>query len=315
MNTSTDRYEAQQSGIEACCRQLMAEGIIEPLSTDEEDTKTWMLRELASLAEGHLHVQLDITRLSEKDRLAYERRVSYDSRPLPSPHGGYFRPFWLLAGVQRVGTIAIGTMYYGSDLVSIASLYVDPAERRRNIARRALEGVFRVALSNDAGGIRLDANWTWQPAVRFYARIGMWVRMWKHNLVFTWQPDLPPYRVEIDGSQARFLIHQEDQWRAVVTARNLGERLGWEAGDLESLPMETSHCIPGTFALHLALAGWPLVRSEKAWEHRHYWSDSGEPEGLAYKIEIFEAVFRERGFEIRTPRLPGLQYRDLEEIE
>jgi hypothetical protein len=71
----------------------------------------------------------------------------------------------------------------------------------------------------------------------------------------------------------------------------------------------------GTFALHLALAGWPLVRSEEAWEHRYHWSDGGEPEGLAYKIEIFEAVFRERGFEIRTPRLPGLKYRDLDEIE
>jgi hypothetical protein len=71
----------------------------------------------------------------------------------------------------------------------------------------------------------------------------------------------------------------------------------------------------GTFALHLALAGWPLVRSEEAWERRHSWSDSGEPEGLAYKIEIFEAIFRERGFEIRTPRLPGLKYRDLDGIE
>jgi ribosomal protein S18 acetylase RimI-like enzyme len=315
MSTSTDWYEAQRSSIEACCRQLMAEGVIEPLSTDEGDTKAWMLRELASLVEGHLHVQLDGTRLSEADRLAYEHRVSFDGHALPNPHGEYFRPFWLLAGTRRVGTIAIGTLYYGSDLVSIASLYVDPAQRRRNIARRALEGVFRSTLANGAGGIRLDANWTWQPAVRFYARIGMWVRMWKHNLVFTWQPALPPYRVEIGDSQARFLIHQEDRWRAVVTARNLGERLGWETGDLGSLPMEMSHCIPGTFALHLALAGWPLVRSEEAWEHRHHWSDAGEPEGLAYKIEIFEAVFREQGFEIRTPRLPGLKYRDLDEIE
>lgn len=313
--SKTHRYEAQQSTLEACCRQLTTEGIIEPLSTDGGDTKTWMLRELASLVEGHLHVQLDVTRLSEEDRLAYERRISSDDRPLPSPHNEYSRPFWLLAGTRRVGTIAIGTMYYGSNLVSIASLHVDPAQRRRNIARRALEGVFRAALAKGANGIRLDASWTWQPSVRFYARIGMWVRMWKHNLVFTWQPDLPPYQVEIGDSQARFLIHQEDRWRAVVTARNLGERLGWETGDLGSLPREMSHCIPGTFALHLALAGWPLVRSEEAWEHRHYWSDSGEPEGLAYKIEIFEAVFRERGFEIRTPRIPGLKYRDLDEIE
>lgn len=42
--------------------------------------------------------------------------------------------------------------------------------------------------------------------------------------------------------------------------------------------------------------------------------DAGEPEGLAYKIEVFEAVDRDRGFDVRTPRIPGLQYRELEEI-
>ncbi|MFL6259281.1 MAG: GNAT family N-acetyltransferase [Thermoanaerobaculia bacterium] len=309
---STNWYETQRSNIESCCRRLIAEKVIEPLSTDEGETKAWMLWELASLVEGHLHVQLDGTRLSEEERLDYECRVS-DSHPFGSPHGGYSRPFWLLAGGRHVGTIAIGTFYYGMDLISILSLYVAPAERRRGIARQALEAVFRAALANGAGGIRLDSNWTWQPSLRFYARIGMWI--WKHNLVFTWQPELPPYRVEIEGSQARFLIQQEDQWRLMVTAQNLGERLGWEAADLKDLPIEMSHCIPGTFALHLALAGWPLIRSDEAWERRYDWSDAGEPEGLAYKIEIFEAVFRERGFEIRAPRIPGLRYRELDEIE
>jgi ribosomal protein S18 acetylase RimI-like enzyme len=315
MSPSINWYDAQRSNIEACSRQLVAEGVIEPLSTDEGETKTWMLRELASLVEGHLHVQLDGPRLSEEERLAYERRIGFDHRSSASPHDGYSRPFWLLADGRRVGTIAIGTMYSGMDLISIMSLYVDPAERRRNIARRALEAVFRAALANGAGGLRLDTNWTWQPAVRFYARIGMWIWMWKHNLVFTWQPELPPYRVEIGDTQASFLIQQENRWRVMVTARNLGGRLGWETDDLTSLPIEMSHCIPGTFALHLALAGWPLVRTDEAWERRYDWSDAGEPEGLAYKIEIFEAVFRERGFEIRTPRIPGLQYRDLDDIE
>ena len=102
----------------------------------------------------------------------------------------------------------------------------------------------------------------------------------------------------------------------MVTARNLGNRLGWEEhGDLKDLPGEASHCAPGTFALHLALAGWPLIRSEENWEHRHYWSDAGQPEGLAYKIEIFEAVDRQRGFDVRTPRIPGLQYRELDDID
>jgi len=311
MIPNTDWNQAQRSGIEACCRQLMAERVIEPLSAEESETRSWNLCELASLLEGHFHVQLDLSHLSEEERLAYERRVTFDGRPLASPHGELRRPFWLLAEGRRAGTIAIDTMYLGLSLISISSLYVDPAERRRNVARRALEAVFRTATASGAGGIRLDTNWTWQPAVRFYARIGMWVRMWKHDLVLTWQPELPPYRVEIGKSEARFLIHQAGCWRAVVTARHLGDWLGWESDDLEGLPRGVSRCIPGTFALHLALAGWPLVRSEETWERRWHWSDAGEPEGLAYKIEIFEAVCRERGFDVRTPRIPGLQYRDL----
>src|SRR4029077_14554239 len=102
------------------------------------------------------------------------------------------------------GPRGIGRMCWGGGLVLPSSLYVAPAERRRNLARRALEAVFRAVTAHGAGGIWLDTYWTWQPAVRFYARIGMWVWMWKHNLVFTWQEDLPPYRVEIEGSDARF---------------------------------------------------------------------------------------------------------------
>jgi hypothetical protein len=34
----------------------------------------------------------------------------------------------------------------------------------------------------------------------------------------------------------------------------------------------------------------------------------GMPEGLAYKIAVFEAVDRERGYDVRCPRIPGLDY-------
>jgi GNAT superfamily N-acetyltransferase len=307
--------DAQEAAIEACCGQLVAEGVLEPLATDDDDTRSWNLCELASLAEGQFHERLDVSRLSEDERLAQERRVSFEGQPLGSPHGEYRWPYWLLADGRRVGTLAIATMYSGLDLVSISSLYVDPAVRRRNIARRALEAVHRAALGNGAGGIRLDTSWTWQPAVRFYARIGMWVRSWKHDLVFTWERGLPPYRVDFGKSQASFLIQQEGRWRAVVTARRLGDRLGWEAGDLEGASGVMSRSIAGTLAVHLALAGWPLVRSEENWERRWHWSDGGEPEGLAYKIEIFEALSRQRGFVVLTPRIPGILYRDLDEID
>jgi len=307
------RYDAQQATIEGCCRLLVAEQVLEPLSMEEVETEAWNVYELASLVEGHLHFQLPA--ISREARRHIECLVTYDGEPLASPHGGYRTPYWLLTGGRRVGTFAIGTLISGIDLISISSLYVEPAMRGRGLARRALEAAFRAAVTSGAGGIRLDASWTWQPSVRFYARIGMWVRMWKHNLVFTWQQRLPPYRVEIGESEARFLIQQGEGWRTAVTARHLGDRLGWEQEDLEGRPPdEAYHCAPGTFALHLALAGWPLIRSDETWERRHHWCDSGQPEGLAYKIEIFEAVDRQRGFDVRTPRIPGIQYRDLDEI-
>ncbi|HEV7667435.1 MAG TPA: GNAT family N-acetyltransferase [Thermoanaerobaculia bacterium] len=307
-------WQAQQDHIKATCRRLIDQHVIEPLSTAEGEASRWNLCELASLIEGHFHIQLNLTGLSEIERLAYESRASWDRGPLPTPHSEWRHPFWLLDDGRRVGTLAVPTMISGRDLISVSSLYVDPAARRGNIARRALEAVFRAGLELGAGGLRLDTSWIWQPAVRFYARIGMWVRSWKHNLVFTWQANLPPYRVEIGETEARFLIEQDGGWLTKVTARNLGDRLGWEPIDLEPRLGEPFYCIPGTFALHLALAGWPLIRSDETWERRHNWSDAVQPEGLAYKIEIFEAIDRERGFDVRTPRIPGLEYRDLDEI-
>ena len=60
---------------------------------------------------------------------------------------------------------------------------------------------------------------------------------------------------------------------------------------------------------------WPLTRSAQLWEERYASSDCGDPEGLAYKIEVFEAVDRRYGFEVHTPRIPGLAYRDYDDID
>jgi hypothetical protein len=86
-------YERQQFWIDETCRRLTAERVIEPLSTEDVETKAWNLYELASLVEGHLHQQLDAARLSGQERLAWEQRVTYDGGPLRSPHGEYRRPF------------------------------------------------------------------------------------------------------------------------------------------------------------------------------------------------------------------------------
>ena len=52
-----------------------------------------------------------------------------------------------------------------------------------------------------------------------------------------------------------------------------------------------------------------------AWAERRKSSDVGQPEGLAYKIEVFEAVARRDGWMVGTPRIPGIAYRDLDDID
>jgi hypothetical protein len=63
-----------------------------------------------------------------------------------------------------------------------------------------------------------------------------------------------------------------------------------------------------TFAVALALRGWPLIRSQAHWAAATESSDIGEPEGLALKIAVFEAEAQERGWVVATPRIPGLPY-------
>ena len=162
-------------------------------------------------------------------------------------------------------------------------------------------------------GIHLDANWCWQAAIQFYLRLGYWVRNWKHSLVLMRSQNLRPYRVEIEGRRATFSAQtNKGTWTPLLDAEHRGNTLGWFEGDAlktrsEELGAE-QYLAPGTFALHLALSGWPLIRSADDWARRYDWSDMGMPEGLAYKIAVFEAVDRERGFEVRTLRIPGLDY-------
>ena len=134
MSTNT-WYEKRQSMIEGCCRQLIAQETVEPLSTDEGETRDWNLRELASLIEGHFHVQLDVARLSEIERLAYEHRVSFDGGPLASPHNGYRLPFWLLDDGRRIGT-SHATGGKRDPPLTFTSLSSSSTRRRREMQRR-----------------------------------------------------------------------------------------------------------------------------------------------------------------------------------
>jgi hypothetical protein len=91
-------------------------------------------------------------------------------------------------------------------------------------------------------------------------------------------------------------------------ARRVEEQLQLEVVE------DTEHDARSTFAVVLAMHGWPLVRSADHWEAAR-WSDLGQPEALAYKISIWEAGDRAHGWVVDTPRIPGLEYPSWAQLE
>ncbi|KYF78966.1 hypothetical protein BE11_13240 [Sorangium cellulosum] len=165
--------------------------------------------------------------------------------------------------------------------------------------------------------------WTWQRAVRFYLGLRMWVAGWAHALDFTWRRGLPAHDIEIGDGEATFGVVVDGRTEHLIRASREGDRLGWvESPRMEAYRVERSDVAslgPGTFAVALATRGFPLLRSltrpEDGWRARHGPPCAGEPEGLARAIERFEAVERSFGFDVRTPRIPGVLYRAYDDID
>jgi GNAT superfamily N-acetyltransferase len=290
--------------------KLLGDHILDPLTRDADDTRQWLDWDLASLVEGFHHEQIDVGSLSPDERTRWVHQAIGQGKDQHNPHSPYAKPYWLLDSGVRVGTLALDRSVLGGQLLGISSLYVRPAGRRRGVASRALRCTHEAAIAAGLPGLRIPTNWTWQPAVRFYTRLGYWILNWKHSLVFTSRREHPAYRVEFAGRGACFSIERDGSWHAVLEAKNEGERLDWTElpeyrAVQQSLPDGYWHA-PGTFAIHLALAGWPLIRSHQSWEERDKWMDAGMPEGLAHKITVFETFDREQGYLVRTPRIPGL---------
>jgi GNAT superfamily N-acetyltransferase len=312
--------ERARKDILAAHAALVDEGAIEPLATDDAETRRWLDCELSSLVENRFFCAIDPMAMTGEERALWEPRASSDE-PLSSPHGhAYYRlPYWIREGAERAGTIALGTTYSGMGSVTVSSLLVLPSHRRRGIAARVLTRAHEAVRAHAGRCLRVPAYWTWQPAVRFYLGIGLWLLNWKHSLVFAFRDDLPAWRVEAKGREARFSLARRDRYEPVLHAARDGNRLLWtELGAWAAWVGERSelrHRAPGTFALALAVRGFPLIRSEERWALRHSWADGGEPEGLAYKIELFEALDRQSGWEVRTPAIPGLAYRASDAID
>ncbi|MBI3046717.1 MAG: GNAT family N-acetyltransferase, partial [Acidobacteria bacterium] len=186
-------------------RRLITRGVIAPLAEDDVEVRRWLDWELASLIEGHFHRIVEVGALSAAERAEWERRVTEGGLRDPRTDK-WRRVYWLLHDGEPVGTLGLDVTRLGRPDVGLTSLYVRPDLRRHRIAAQALDEVFDAAVAGGATGLRLETSWSWQAAVRFYLALGFWVRNWKHALAFMRSTALCPYRVEMHGMQATFLV-------------------------------------------------------------------------------------------------------------
>ncbi|MGW2251660.1 GNAT family N-acetyltransferase [Kitasatospora sp. NPDC001660] len=271
----------------------------------EGDERRFALWDLASLVEGELGERVEPDGLAPEAERAWRERLGESGREWP---GGelYRHRYWVLGPDGAVaGTVAVDNWTRGRQL-AVSSLYLRPEARGCGLAAGVLDDVYAAAAAEGLPGFRLEAHWTWQHAVRYYLRRGLWVVGWKHSLALARMPQLPRYRVrEEDG---RLLLLVEDGAHGWVPLLAAGREGRWLRLDETAAYRGADGWVHGyarsTLALHLALAGRPLVRGPQWWAEAWRWSDTGEPEGLAYKIEHFEQLAAAAGRRFVTPYRP-----------
>ncbi|MGP4089685.1 GNAT family N-acetyltransferase [Streptomyces sp. KR55] len=274
------------------------------------DGRRFALWDLASLAEGALGTCVDPDSLT----VAGEKRLRLGLGRSGREHSyndDFRRRYWIHrpdGGSGPVGTVAVDTWPMGVGALRVSSLYIHPVARRQGRASAVLDTVYEACRAEEMYGFRLDTHWTWQPTVRYYLGRGLWVTSWKHALGFARLSYLPRYEVrETPRGEVTFLTATAADSAEPVPLLVAGSANGRlclrETEQLRRIPEERALRLyaRSTLALHLAIRGRPLVRGEKEWAHADRWCDIGEPEGLAYKIGVFERVAREDGWRVESP--------------
>jgi GNAT superfamily N-acetyltransferase len=314
-NPGTDRAAALESFLSR--QSLFA--AVDP--ADPDARRLWRACELCTYLEHRFSGVPDPRGLSDPEIAAWERLGLSDGERAGDPRAlGDYRPYWVTLDGRLLGTVAVAVRDRGWGLPAlwVASLYVFREHRHQGYATLIMAVLEGAARHLGFGALRLETYWPWQGPVRLYLRLGFWVANWKHNLSLVRHFDDPPYQVLTDGERMGFMLGKAADAEALIMAGRHGDRLLWEEhSPAPARPdggRETWAMPAPTLALWLAVAGWPLIRGPAEWEHRYHWYDTGMPEGLAYKITVFEAYARYHGYRVDTPRIPGLVYPDWEEF-
>jgi GNAT superfamily N-acetyltransferase len=294
---------------------LIVRGMLQPLRLGGVDERAWMDCDLASMAENRIGDNTPPGELTDALRERWHQRAMTEPLWSASRRSKYERLYWLQRDGQRVGTLGLSAGVADSAWVRVASLYVQREHRGQGTARTVL-GELRSALQREGLGVRLETNWTWQPALRMYLRMGMWVHMWKRELVLRWDVSTPAPILEFDGDRASLSVELDGTRTMLAQASREGERLVLgecppsDHPEVEELRWSAS----STFVLGLAMHGWPMVRSPKDWDRSRI-ADAGPPEALAYRITLWEAWSHTQGWTVDTPRIPGLDYPTWDEYQ
>lgn len=279
------------------------------------EVTAWKSCDLASMIEGCFHLRIDPSSLDEAAYAGWLERLaeSYEP-PDPSIDRAFLRYLWLLDDGEPAGTLALPHSAFGRLDLPLWSLYVHPSRRRRGIASRTLRAAHEAARAASMRGIRVDTHWAWQRSVRFYLAQGMWVVSWKRAIGFSWLDDHPPYEIEEQDDHVALVVKVGGVRMRWLSASRDGDRLVLEQDEGLSARFGAVHA-HSTMAVVLATRGFPLVRSKAWWEKRHGSADIGHVEGFASKIQVFEALAHYWGWDVSTPRIPGLAYPPLGELE
>jgi GNAT superfamily N-acetyltransferase len=306
------RGDATQERLGAVARAraaLVTQGLARGVASARADTDYFLAAEVAAVLEHCRGRVLDPATLDPADVAALRAEdPSALSELEPVPREG---ALVLCEGDARIGTVCFDDFEGLSPYAQISSLYVAPAWRARGVASQLLDGLAAL-LSPPYAGLSLTTYWSWQPAVRFYLRHGCTVRQWKHGLVFLWRGEDVRWRVDFRGDVATFTWHRESESPRTWTARRRDGWLDWT----EPTPFDIDWSDGTmTFAVLLAMRGWPLARGPETLSEGWRWMDCGYPEGLAARIERWEAWDRHRGLRVDTPRIPSLPYRSWLELD
>lgn len=307
---SGDHFEDER--VAAAHAALADEGSFEPVA--DEHVQLFADHDLASLVENRCGVLIEPAELDDVSRRSWIVRATYQGRGVGPLRSAYERRYWIRSEGSRVGTLALSTSAPGAASLRVSSVYVRPAARGGGLGRRAVRACYGAVLAAGLRGVRLETEWCWPRSAAFYLNASMWLRMWKRDLELVLRADLPRFRVDVDGDDARFVVDEDGLDVVVIEARRRSELLEWREhfdASRDGARGEIPFMAPGTFALALALRGWPLFTSAAARDAQLDASggDFGGPDELAVRIRQWEAWTRHQGWRVETPRVPGVSYR------